>query len=151
MSLSGVYLVLKVNNEIVAETVSVKFQAKTKNLETTSQSDGLYASQMAGKIVVSLSGAFLLASDADNYDTLFTYIKNATEFSAVLYMNGEEAMSGYAVMKRLSNKGGNSRELTTGSYAIKYYPTSVYTGGEALLTEAGVEITTEADETIITE
>ena len=71
MALRGDYLTIRVQqhssgtaNEVVAESTSVSVDFSADALETTNQASGLNASFIGGKVSGTVSGDYLLASDA---------------------------------------------------------------------------------------
>ena len=146
MGVSGSYLVLKVDGSVIAETTSVNLKIIAKGLDRTSQASGVNASFMAGKIKIGIAGAFLFASDGANWTALYDFLKAGTEFEVVFYNNGTEFFGGSGVMKKLSIRGANQKSLVTGSYGIRFTPTA-----DAILTEGGLEITTEDGRVLIIE
>ena len=126
MALRGDYLTIQVDqhssataNAVIAETTSVSVDFSAEALETTSQTDGLNAAFIAGKVSCTLSGDFLLASAGANYTNLFTHMNAGTLVEVTVYRNSTAFIEGDGVITSLSLSGGNSDQLVTGSYSIQ--------------------------------
>ncbi len=148
MASLGLYLVLEIDNEIIAEAIDIKLRALADALEDTTKEDGLNASFIQGLVKIGIAGSFLLASSLTNWDRLYNLINSATPATITLYFNGEEVLAGLGIIRKLSKKGGNSDTLVTGNYGIRFYVT---TAGVEIITEGGFTIITEGGETIITD
>ena len=123
MALRGDKLVLKALHtsveRIIAESTSVSVDFSAEALETTSQTDGLNASFIAGKVTCTISGDFLYASDGDNFSALFTHMNAGTLVEVTVYRDGTAIHEGDGVLTSLSAAGGLSDSLVTGSYSIQ--------------------------------
>ena len=137
---------LEVDGNIIAETTSVSLKIVSQSLDRTSHASGVNAAFIAGMIKVGIAGAFLYASNGANWPALYDFLKDGTEFELVFYNNGTEFFGGSGIMKKLNLKGADRDSLVTGSYGIRFTPTS-----DAILTESGLEITTEDGQILIIE
>ena len=140
----GTYLTLQVEEEVIAEAVDISVKATAKRLEITNQSDGLYAAFMQGNIKVAMAGGFLAATTGANYTKLFDYLTTSQEMRVSLYRDAVEALGGYGIFKRLG-VGGRDKMLITGVWGLRFYLERIGTGGESILSEAGIIITAEDD------
>ena len=126
MSLRGDYLLIKadlfssgVNPGFIAESTSVSVDFSAEALETTTQTSGLNASYMGGKVTGTISGDFLLASSGDNFELLFkNYMDEGASFDVEVHKSGSAWFTTDAVFTSLSLSGGNSDQLVTGSYSM---------------------------------
>jgi len=127
MALRGDYLVLKVqqyssgtNEAIIAESTSVTVDFSSEFLETTSQSSGLFTSGIQGKVTGTVSGDFLVASTYSNWTRLITKQWAGEVISVKVYFDGgtTDVIDCDGVITSISASGGNSDQLTTGSYSI---------------------------------
>jgi len=126
MALRGDYLTVKVQqhssgttNEVIAESTSVSIDFSADALETTSQTSGLNASFIAGKVSCTLSGDFLLASDGEQFTNLFTHMNAGDILEIEVYRSTTKFLDGDGVLTSLNLGGGNSDQLVTGSYSIQ--------------------------------
>ena len=126
MALRGDYLTIKVQqhssgtaNEVVAETTSVSVDFSAEALETTNQTSGLNASFIGGKVTGTVTGDFLVATAAANYNTLFDIMNAGSSIEVQVLVSGTNIHSGSGVITSLSASGGNSDQLITGSYSIQ--------------------------------
>ena len=127
MALRGDYIQLKTNaalgsgqsEVVIAESTSVTIDFSAEALETTSQSDGLNATFIAGKVTATASGDFLVASNAANLTGLFTQMNAGTTIDVTVYNDSTRIFEGEGVITSLSVTGGNSDQLATGSYSIQ--------------------------------
>jgi hypothetical protein len=126
MALRGDLLVIRASDEgsgsvpkLIAETTSVNIDFSADALETTSQTDALNATFIAGKVTCTLSGDYLLASAGTQFSTLFGYMNAGTLIECDVLRNGAKFLDGNGVITSLSLSGGNSDTLTTGSYSIQ--------------------------------
>jgi hypothetical protein len=147
----GNYLVIKIGGEVIAEANKVNLKLVAKPLKATTKSNGIASAAVAGKVMIGISGSFMYASDGDNFDRLYDYLSTGGELGVGLYRNGELFLNGYGVMKKLSKRGANSDQLVTGAYGIRYNYSSDDPGAQAILTESGLNITTESGQQIIIE
>jgi len=104
---------------IIAESTSVSVDFSAEALETTSQSDGLNASFIAGKVSCTISGDFLYASTGANFSNLFTHMNAGTLVEVTVYRDSTAILEGDGVITSLNAGGGNSDALTTASYSIQ--------------------------------
>lgn len=126
MPLRGDYLTIRVQqhssgtvNEVVAETTSVSIDFSAEFLATTSQTSGLNESGIGGLVKCTLSGDFLLASDGEQFTRLFTHMNAGDTLEVAVERSGTPFLDGDGVLTSLSLSGGNSDQLTTGSYSIQ--------------------------------
>jgi hypothetical protein len=119
MALRADLLVLKIDDTIIAESTDVSIDLSAEALETTSQSSGLNATFIPGKVSGTASGSFLLASDGANFSTLFTEMNAGTSFAVTVERNSTEFIDCDGVITSLSVTGGLSDALSTGSYTIQ--------------------------------
>ena len=129
MALRGDYLVVKTQhhssgtaNEVIAESTSVSVDFSAEALETTSQTSGLNASFIGGKVSGTVSGDFLLASGGGQFTELFAHMDNGDTLEIDVYKDGGTTkwFSGEGVLTSLSLSGGNSDQLVTGSYSMNW-------------------------------
>jgi len=125
MPVRGDYLTIKVQqhssgsvNEVIAETTSVNIDFSAEALETTSQTSGLNASFIAGKVTCTLSGDYLLASDGEQFDNLFAHMNAGDSLEVEIYRSSTKILDGDAVLTSLNLSGGNSDQLVTGSFSM---------------------------------
>jgi hypothetical protein len=119
MALRGDLLVLKIDDAVIAESTDVSLDLSAEALETTSQTSGLNATFIQGKVSGTASGSFLLASDGANFTTLFTEMNAGTTFAVTVERNSTEFIDCDGVITSLSLSGGLSDSLATGSYSIQ--------------------------------
>lgn len=119
MALRGDLLVLKIDDSIIAESTDVSLDISAEALETTSQTSGLHAEFIAGKVMGTASGGFLLASDGANFSTLFTEMNAGTSFAVTVERNSTKFIDCTGIITSLSLSGGLSDSLATGSYTIQ--------------------------------
>jgi len=126
MPLRGDYLNLRVQqhssgtvNEVIAETTSVSINLSAEALETTSQTDGLNAGFIAGKVTGTASGEYLLASGGTQFDQLFIHMNAGNTLEFEWYVNSVKKLDGSAVITGLDLSGANSDQLATGSYSLQ--------------------------------
>lgn len=123
MAQLGHLLVLKVLHTsveaIIAEATSVSIDFSGDALETTSQSDGLNASFIAGKVSATISGDYLYSTTGANFTNLFTHMNAGTLVEVTVYNDGTAFLEGDGVITSLGLGGGTSGELVTGSYSIQ--------------------------------
>ena len=123
MALRGDYLTLKVLHTsveaLIAESTSVSVDLSADALETTSQSDGLNASFIAGKVSCTISGDYLLASAGTQFTNLFTHMNAGTLVEVTVYRSSTAILEGDGVITSLGLGGGTSGDLVTGSYSIQ--------------------------------
>ena len=108
-----------VSPAIVAETTSVSVDFSAEALETTSQDSGLNASFIPGKVSCTVSGDFLLASDAANFSLLFAKLNAGTLVEVEVEINGTALLAGHGVITSLTAGGANSDALATGAFTIQ--------------------------------
>jgi len=126
MPLRGDYLTIKVQqhssgttNEVIAETTSVSIDVSAEFLATTSQTDGLNETGIAGMVKCTLSGDFLLAADGDQFTNLFVHMNAGDTVEVAVERSGTPFLDGEGVITSLNLAGGNSDVLATGSYTIQ--------------------------------
>lgn len=126
MALRGDRLVVKAgsvgsspSNGIIAESTDCTFSISAEALESTSQSSGLNASYIPGKVSATVSGSFLLAATATNLTALFTYVNAGTAVEVSIEVDGTVTFDGDGVITSLETSGGLSDSLATGSYSIQ--------------------------------
>jgi hypothetical protein len=126
MALRGDLLTLKVQqhssgtaNEVVAESTSVSIDFSAEALETTSQSDALNATFIAGKVSGTISGDYLLASDGDQFTNLFTHMNAGNVLEVDVQISASSFFTGDAILTSLNLGGGLSDSLATGSYSLQ--------------------------------
>ena len=126
MALRGDLLVIKAGAvgsdtapTIIAESTDCTFSISAEALETTSQTSGLNASYIAGKVSATASGSFLLAATATNLTALFAYQNAGSLIEVQVLVNGTRIFDGQGVLTSLEVSGGLSDSLATGSYSIQ--------------------------------
>ena len=126
MALRGDYLVLKVqqhssatSDAIIAESTSVSIDFSGEALETTSQTSGLNASFIQGKVTCTISGDYLLASAGTQFSLLFAKMNAGEVLSVSVERSGTSFLDGDCVITSLSLGGGLSDSLVTGSYSLQ--------------------------------
>jgi len=126
MALRGDLLVIKAGTvgsdvapSIVAESTDCTFSISAEALETTSQTSGLNATFIAGKVSATASGSFLVASGAANLTALFAYMNAGSLIEVQVLANGTRIFDGQGVITSLEASGGLSDSLSTGSYSIQ--------------------------------
>jgi hypothetical protein len=126
MALRGDYLVVKANHygsgsthQVIAESTSCTLDLSAEALETTSQTSGLNATFIGGKVSGTVSGDFLLASTGTNFADLFNSMNAGAKVSVGVYRSGTKFIDCDGVITSLSLSGGNSDALATGSYTIQ--------------------------------
>lgn len=126
MAIRGDYLVVRVQqhssgtvNEAIASTRSCSVDFSAEFLETTSQSDALNQTGIAGKVSCTISGEYLLASSGDQFTNLFTHMNAGNTLEVEVYRNATKFLDGDGVLTSLGLSGGDSGTLFTGSYTIQ--------------------------------
>jgi hypothetical protein len=126
MALRGDYLTVRVQqhssgttNEVIAESTSVSVDFSAEALETTSQTSGLNASYIGGKVNCVISGDYLLASDGEQFTRLFAHMNAGDVIEIDVYRSATKFLSGEGVFTSLNLSGGDSGVLVTGSYSIQ--------------------------------
>lgn len=126
MALRGDYLTIRVQqhssgtvNEVIAETTSVNIDFSAEALETTSQTSGLNASFIPGKVMCTISGEFLAASDNAQFTHLFAHMNAGDLLEIEVYRSSTKFLDGDAVLTSLTLSGGNSDQLVTGAYSFQ--------------------------------
>jgi len=122
MALRGDLLVIKAATgtaAIIAESTDCTVSTSGEALETTSQTSVLNATFIAGKVTQTVSGSFLVASDADNLTTLFGYMNAGTVVLVSVEVSGTPIFAESGVITSLEASGGLSDSLSTGSYSIQ--------------------------------
>ena len=122
MALRGDLLVIKAATStavIIAESTDCTVSTSGEALETTSQTSVLNASFIAGKVNQTVSGSFLIASNALNLTTLFGYMNAGTTVLVAVEVSGTPIFDGEGVITSLEASGSLSDALATGSYSIQ--------------------------------
>jgi len=126
MALRGDLLVIKAAVEgsstapaIIAESTDCTFTTNAEALETTSQTSGLNATFISGKVTATASGSFLVSTGAANLTKLFAYQNAGTLLEIVIEVSGTPIFDGSGVLTSLEASGGLSDALVTGSYSIQ--------------------------------
>jgi len=126
MALRGDYLTIRVQqhssgvvNEVIAETTSVNIDFSAEALETTSQTDGLNAAFIGGKVSCTITGDYLLASAGTQFSQLFTHMNAGNLLEVQVYRSSTKILDGDGVLTSLNLTGGNSDQLVTGSFSIQ--------------------------------
>jgi hypothetical protein len=119
MALRADLIVLKIDAAIIAESTDVTIDFSAEALDATTQTSGLNAEFLAGKVTATASGGFLLASNGANFTTLFTEMNAGTAFAVTVERNSTGFISCDGVLTSLSVTGGLSDALSTGSYTIQ--------------------------------
>lgn len=124
MALRGDYLTISVqqhssatNEAVIAETTSVTVDFSAESLETTSQTSGLNASFIAGKVTGTMSGDFLYTSTGTNWKKLFERMNEGDTLDFAIKRSTTTILSGECVLTSLSLSGGNSDQLVTGAWS----------------------------------
>lgn len=124
MATLGHYLVFKVEQHssgvseaIIAESTSVSVDITAEALETTNQASGLNASFEGGKVSGTVSGDYLLASDAAQFTLLFAKVNAGEKLDCLIELNDTAILDGQVVITNLNLGGGLSDALATGSYS----------------------------------
>jgi len=105
--------------EMIAGTTSYTFSSEAAWLETTDQSDGLNTNGITGKMNRTISGNYILATDADNFNTLYEHQSGGLTVTWTIKANGTTILSGSAKITSLDFTAGTSAELCTGSYSLQ--------------------------------
>jgi len=127
MALRGDYLTIRTTatsgsatvNDVIAETTSVNIDFSAEALETTSQDDGLNAAFIAGKVSCTISGDFLVATGTTEFSELFTAMNAGTTMEVDVYESSNNILAGDIIITSLGLSGGNSDQLTTGSFSFQ--------------------------------
>lgn len=126
MALRGDLLVIKAGTvgsdvapQIIAESTDCTFTSAAEALETTSQTSGLNAAFIAGKVSATASGSFLVASGGANLTALFAYQNAGSLVEVRVELSGIPIFDGQGVITSLEAGGGLSDSLVTGSYSIQ--------------------------------
>jgi len=124
MATLGYHLVFKVEQHssgvseaIIAESTSVSIDISAEALESTNQASGLNASFEGGKVSGTISGDYLLASDAAQFSLLFAKMNAAEKMDCLVELDGTPILDGQVVLTGLNLGGGLSDALATGSYS----------------------------------
>jgi len=127
MALRGDYIVFKVQQHssgvadaIIAESTSVSVDFSAEFLETTSQTDALNQTGIAGKVSGTASGDFLSASDLAQFKLLFAKVNAGEKLDMSVEYSGTPFLDGECVITSLSLGGGLSDALSTGSYSCTF-------------------------------
>ena len=121
MALRGDLLTLKVLHTsveaLIAESTSVSVDFSAEALETTNQASGLNASFIGGKVTGTVSGDYLLATDAAQFNLLFAKVNAGEKVDCLIELSDTAILDGEVVITSLNLGGGLSDALATGSYA----------------------------------
>ena len=104
---------------IIAESTDCTISFSAESLESTSQTSGLNAAFIAGKVSAVASGSYLLAAAAANLTALFAYQNAGTLVEVRVENNSTVIFDGQGVITSLEASGGLSDALATGSYSIQ--------------------------------
>jgi len=106
---------------IIAEATSVSIDFSGEAGETTSQTDGLNATFIAGKVSCTISGDYLASSTLANFTNLFTHMNAGTLVEVTVYSGASPSalLEGDGVITSLALTGGTSGDLVTGAYSIQ--------------------------------
>ena len=126
MALLGYKLTLRVQqhssgvvNEIIAASTDVSLDITAEALETTSQTSGLNAEFMGGKVSGTVSGSYLLAADGEQWTNLFAHVNAGNVLEVEIYRGTVKFIDCDGVITSIGLSGGNSDSLVTGSYSIQ--------------------------------
>jgi len=126
MALRGDLLIIKAGTvgsdivpAIIAESTDCTITTNAEALETTSQTSGLNAAFISGKVTATSSGSFLVASGAANLAALFFYQNAGSLIEVQVLVSGTPIYDGQGVITSLEASGGLSDALATGSYSIQ--------------------------------
>jgi hypothetical protein len=152
MGILGSYLNIEVDGLLVAETTDVNMKIEAKALDATTKVSGYNYECIGGTVKIAIAGSYLMSQDGANWEALWASFNAGSNVTVAYYRDAVNFFSGYGIIKRLTIKGGNSDELITGGYGIMYsHSLNVPPAGETILTESGIEITTETGETLLVE
>ena len=104
---------------IIASSTDFSLDLSAEALETTSQSDGLNATYIGGKVSGTASGSYLLAADGEQFEELFNYMNNGYTVDIEVYRDSTKFLEGEGVITSLGLTGGLSDSLVTGAYTIQ--------------------------------
>ena len=113
-------------NEVIAETTSVDAQFNAESLESTSQSDALNAVFEGGKNTIQVSGDYLLAVDAEQFNLLFVHANAGDKVEVQIYRSDTLVVDTEGVFTSLNTVGGLSDSLATGAYSMELDAVDVY-------------------------
>jgi|AntRauTorckE6833_2_1112554.scaffolds.fasta_scaffold03195_5 hypothetical protein len=126
MALLGYKLTLRVQqhssgvvNEIIAASTDVSLDITAEALETTSQTSGLNAEFIGGKVSGTVSGSYLLAADGEQWTNLFAHVNAGNVLEVEIYRDTVKFIDCDGVITSIGLSGGNSDSLVTGSYSIQ--------------------------------
>lgn len=126
MALRGDLLIIKVQqhssgsvNEIIAESTDVSLDISAEALESSSQTSGLHADFIGGKVSGTASGSYLLASTGEQFTNLFAHMNAGVVLEIEILRNGTKFIDCDGVITSLGLSGGLSDSLATGSYSIQ--------------------------------
>ena len=126
MALLGYKLTLRVQqhssgvvNEIIAASTDVSLDITAEALETTSQTSGLNAEFIGGKVSGTVSGSYLLAADGEQWTNLFAHVNAGNVLEVEIYRGTVKFIDCDGVITSIGLSGGNSDSLVTGSYSIQ--------------------------------
>jgi len=126
MAMRGDYLTIRLQqhssgtaNAVIADTVSCSMDFSGEALDTTSQDDALIADFIAGKLSATVTGDYLLMSDATQFSNLFSHIWAGNTVEVELYQDSSSVLSCEGIITSLTLGGGNSDSLATGAYSMQ--------------------------------
>lgn len=126
MALLGYKLTLRVQqhssgvvNEIIAASTDVSLDITAEALETTTQTSGLNAEFIGGKVSGTVSGSYLLAADGEQWTNLFAHVNAGNVLEVEIYRDTVKFIDCDGVITSIGLSGGNSDSLVTGSYSIQ--------------------------------
>lgn len=108
-----------VTNEIIAESTSVDAQFNAESLESTTQADGLVSTFEGGKNTIQVSGDYLLAVDAEQFDLLFVHANAGDKVEVDIYRGDTPFITTEGVFTSLNEAGALSDSLATGAYSME--------------------------------
>lgn len=106
-----------VSEAIIAESTSVSVDISAEALEITSQTSALNAEFIGGKVSGTISGDYLLATDAAQFNLLFAKVNAGEKLDCIIELSDTAILDGQVVLTSLNLGGGLSDALATGSYA----------------------------------
>lgn len=126
-TLRGDYLALRcqqhssgVTNAVIADSTSVSVSFSADEIETTSQTDGLIYSGMAGKVKGTVSGDYLLATTGDQFTVLLAKMQAGETIEVEVWRSGSKWLSGDGFLTGLDMTGGLADSPATGSYSMTF-------------------------------
>lgn len=108
------------NDAIIAESTSVSIDFSAEFLPTTSQTDALNQTGIAGMVSGTASGDYLYASDGVQFTNFLNKMNAGEKISVEVYRDSTKILDGEGVFTNLNLGGGLSDSLVTGSYTIQF-------------------------------